>query len=77
MRKVLSIAMVAFMFAGSAALACDCGCATKKAETKKPACSSSACEKADKADCKKCTKEKTCKGCIAKKAACDKAKAAK
>lgn len=70
MRKVLSIAMVTLMVAGSAAFACDtCGCTAKKAENKKAACSGCAAKKADKAACTKCTKDKACEACAAKKAA--------
>ena len=53
MKKVMSIAAVALMLAGSMAFACDtCGCKDKK------------CEK--KAEC--CTAEKKCDGCTAEKA---------
>ncbi len=64
MKKIMSIAAVALMMAGSMAFACDtCGCKDKKAE--KTAC---------------CTAEKKCDGCTAEKAceACEKkAEAAK
>ena len=64
MKKVMSIAAVALMMAGSMAFACDtCGCTAKKAE---------------KAEC--CTAEKKCDACTAEKAcaACEKkAEAAK
>ena len=70
MKKVLSIAMVALMVAGSAAFACDtCGCAAKKADSKKAACSGCSAKKADKAACTKCTDEKACKKCETKPAA--------
>lgn len=64
MKKMMSIAAVALMVAGSAAFACDtCGCTAKKAE-KKAECTGCAAEK----KCDKCTAEKQCEGC-AKKAA--------
>ena len=61
MKRMMSIAAIALMFAGSAALACDtCGCKAKKADSKKAACtacaSDKACTKCDakKGDAKKC-----------------------
>lgn len=70
MKKILSIAMVALMVAGSAAFACDtCGCAAKKAENKKAACSGCSAKKADKAACTKCTDKKACEKCAKKPAA--------
>ncbi len=69
MRKVLSIAMVALMVAGSVALACDsCGCKAKKADSKKAACSACTAKKADKSACTKCTDKQACEKCTAKKA---------
>lgn len=58
MKKMMSIAAIALMMAGSMAFACDtCGCKEKAAE--KAAC---------------CTAEKKCDGCTAEKpcAACAK-----
>jgi hypothetical protein len=61
MKKIMSIAVVALLMAGSAAFACDsCGCAAKKAEKK--------------AECTSCPSEKKCaegcaKECCAKKEA--------
>ena len=54
MKKVLSIAVLALMMAGSTAFACDgCGCKDKKQEAKK--------------ECKQCEEGKKCKACEAKK----------
>ncbi len=62
MKKVLGIAVVALMMAGSVAMACDtCGCKDKKAE-KKAECT--ACDHAKK--CDKCTDEKKCEACTKK-----------
>lgn len=70
MKRMMSIAAIALLVAGSAAFACDtCGCKDKKAETK-AACS--ACPAAK--SCDKCTAEKTCETCAAKKAEAAKAK---
>jgi hypothetical protein len=67
MKKMMSIAVVAFLVAGSAAFACDtCGCAAKKDAAKKAECSS--CSKDKKADAKKC-------GADCAKACCKKADA--
>ncbi|QBG48003.1 hypothetical protein EGM51_11560 [Verrucomicrobia bacterium S94] len=69
MKKVMTVAVLTLMMAGSSAFACagcgcsGCGCSAKKAEKAKT-------------ECKACTKEKACKGCEAKakkaekKAAC-------
>lgn len=55
MKKVLTVAAIALMMAGSSAFACaGCGCSAKKAEAKK--------------ECTKCEEGKTCKACEAKKA---------
>jgi len=54
MKKVLTVAAVALMMAGSTAFACSsCGCTAKKEA---------------KTECKKCTAEKKCEACTAKKA---------
>jgi len=54
MKKVLTVAAVALMMAGSTAFACSsCGCTAKKEA---------------KTECKKCTDEKKCEACAAKKA---------
>ena len=70
MKRMMSIAAVALMMAGSTAFACDsCGCASKK-----PACSKKA-EKKCAADCTKaCCAEKGKKKCTegGKKACCAK-----
>lgn len=56
MKKVLSIAVVSLLMAGSVAIACDtCGCQDKKAEKK-------ACCTAEK-KCESCTAEKPCEYC--------------
>ncbi len=56
MKKMMSIAAVTLMMAGSSAFACDsCGCTAKKAEKAKT-------------ECKACTKDKECEACTAKKA---------
>lgn len=56
MKKVMSIAAIALMMAGSTAFACDgCGCKEKKAD-KKAECSASSCSK-EKCGDKKCDKE--------------------
>ena len=70
MKKMMSIAVVALLFAGSAAFACDtCGCKAKKDAAKKSECSAcSGCSKAKKADAKKC-------GADCAKACCKKADA--
>jgi hypothetical protein len=69
MKKVMSIAIVALMMAGSVAFACDsCGCKDKKAE-KKAECS------AEK-KCEKCTEEKKCEACTKKCEKTEKAEAA-
>lgn len=71
MKKMMSIAAVVLMVAGSTAFACDtCGCTAKKAE-KKAECT--ACSAAKK--CDKCTAEKKCEACTKK--AADKAAEAK
>lgn len=58
MKKVLTVAAVALMMAGSTAFACSgCGCSAKKADKEKA-----------KTECKKCTTEKKCEACTAKKA---------
>lgn len=73
MKKIMSIAAIALMVAGSSAFACDtCGCKAKKAE-EKPACT--ACDAAKK--CADCTAHKACAACTAKKAAAEKAAAEK
>ncbi|WP_372806281.1 hypothetical protein [Pontiella sp.] len=67
MKKMMSIAAVVLMMAGTAAYACDgCGCTAKKAE-KKAECAS--CSKEKQADAKKCA-EGCKKECCAKKAEC-------
>jgi len=64
MKKMMSIAAVALMIAGSMAFACDtCGCKEKKAEKAE-------CCTAEK-KCDACTAEKPCDAC-AKKADCAK-----
>ena len=66
MKKMMSIAAVALMMAGSMAFACDsCGCSAKKAEK--------ACCTAEK-KCDGCTAEKACAPCE-KKAEAKKAEA--
>ncbi len=77
MKRMMSIAAVALMMAGSTALACDsCGCAPKKPTCgKKAACSKKA-EKKCAADCTKaCCAEKGKKKCTegGKKECCKKA----
>ena len=73
MKRMMSIAAIALMVAGSSAFACDtCGCKAKKAETK-AACAACPAAKA----CDKCTAEKACDACTAKKAEAAKAAAAK
>ncbi|MDZ8118355.1 hypothetical protein [Pontiella agarivorans] len=66
MKKVMTVAVLTLMMAGSSAFACSgCGCSAKKAEKAKT-------------ECKACDKDKACKACDAKakkaekKAACDK-----
>jgi hypothetical protein len=67
MKKIMSIAAVALMLAGSMAFACDtCGCKDKKAEKK--------CCAAEK-KCDTCTAEKTCTACTKKAEAAKKAEA--
>ena len=74
MRKMLSIAMVALLVSGSAALACGSGCKAKKSDGKKAACSSCTEKKAGKSTCTKCPDKKAEKKCGAdcKKACCAK-----
>ena len=63
MKKVMSIAVVALMMAGSVAFACDsCGCAEKKAEKKAECCGKDGkCCKEKKCDAeKKCDSDKKC-----------------
>ncbi|VGO17249.1 hypothetical protein PDESU_05845 [Pontiella desulfatans] len=68
MKRMMSIAAIALMMAGTAAYACDsCGCSAKKAD-KKAECS--ACTKGKQADAKKC-------GADCKKACCAKSECAK
>ena len=70
MKKIMSIAAIALMMAGSMAFACDsCGCKDKaKKEAKKEACCT-----AEK-KCDSCSEEKACKPCE-KKAEAKKAEA--
>ncbi len=64
MKKMMSVAAVALMMAGSMAFACDsCGCKDKAASTN--ACAAKACCKAEK-KCDKCTAEKPCAACVKK-----------
>ncbi len=63
MKRIMSIATIALLIAGSSALACDtCGCKPKKAEGKKAACS-----EGKKATCsegkKACSAKKEAKKC--------------
>lgn len=62
MRKVLSIALMGLIVAGSSAWACgSCGCSAAKAE-KKAACATS-CKQAEK----ECAKKKGCEKGVCKK----------
>jgi len=71
MKKIMGIAVVALMMAGSVAFACDtCGCKEKKAEKKD--CSSCSAEK----KCENCTAEKKCEACTKKSEEAKKAEAA-
>ena len=68
MKKIMSIAAIALMMAGSMAFACDtCGCKDKKAEK-------AACCTAEK-KCDSCSEEKACKPCEKKAEAAKKAEA--
>jgi len=61
MKKMMSMAVVALLMAGSVAFACDtCGCKDKAKECEKPACCT-----AEK-KCDKCTEEKKCDYCVKK-----------
>lgn len=63
MKKVMSIAAIALMMAGSAAFACDtCGCSAKKAE-KKAECTKkcdSSCTKGEEKKCAEGCSKKSC-----------------
>ena len=70
MKKIMSIAAVALMLAGSMAFACDtCGCKDKKAEK-------ASCCTAEK-KCETCTDKKACTACEKKAEAAKKAEASK
>ena len=76
MKKVMSIAIVALMMAGTTAFACDsCGCKDKKAEKKAECCGKDGKCCAEK-KCEKCTDEKKCKACTKKCEKTEKAEAA-
>ncbi|MDH3982560.1 MAG: hypothetical protein OES84_06610, partial [Kiritimatiellaceae bacterium] len=60
MKRMMSIAVIALLVAGSSAFACDsCGCKAKKAEKK--------------AECTSCTKDKKCGKKCDKKVGAEKA----
>ena len=60
MKKVLTVAAIALMMAGSTAFACSgCGCSAKKSDKAKT-------------ECKACEKGKECKACDAKEKGAEK-----
>lgn len=69
MKKVLTVAAIALMMAGTSAFACSgCGCSTKKADTKSE-CKAGDKDKDGKAcDAKKAEKKASCSSCTKDKA---------